>query len=80
MSDKNVMTQWVLYDHPRDVPDCYVARQVRIRSGGSLEVTRTALMSDNLKFISDTLFTLYPNLIYMPRMDEDDPVIMGVYL
>jgi hypothetical protein len=69
---------WVVYDHPRDHPDHYVARAQRILTDGSLEVSGTAFSSPNLEDIR--AYMEAKGLVRMERHDEDDPVILETWI
>ena len=64
---------WVIYDHPSDYPDNYVARL-----WNSDSPTDTVLLADSLETIQEKLHEM--GLLCMPRMDEDDPCIVEVWI
>jgi hypothetical protein len=67
---------WTVYDHPRDYPDSYVARLTLVGAG----VTQPS----NVMFTADTLEELRsllpPGMTYFPRDEQDDPVILEVWI
>lgn len=69
---------WVIYDHPSDFPDMYVARAQRILADGSLEVDGTAFASPKLEDLR--AYMEAKHLVRMARHDEDDPVILETWI
>ena len=67
----------VLYDHPTDMPDKYVAR---IWDFSIPKPTNTYMASDRIETLHDAVETALPAMIYMPRRENDHPVIVGVYV
>lgn len=64
---------WVVYDHPKDHPDHYVARLFMIGIG--LEVPSGQIMrSRDLPTLREALADL--DLTCLPRNPSDDPVII----
>lgn len=63
---------WVVYDHPRDIPQYFVARMWL--TDRATEVCLTADTLDELRA------KLPPNLYPMPRHVNDDPAIVEIWL
>ena len=64
---------WVVYDHPRDQPDYYVARLWRGETP-----TDMALIDADLERLRDTLEQM--GLVHLDRMEGDDPVILETWI
>lgn len=71
------MFQWVIYDHPKDFPLCYVARKWVIVPG-SYGPTDHVLLERKIENLR-TRFEL-EGLVCIPRADKDDPTIVEVWL
>lgn len=76
MSDALIM--WVVYDHPSDFPDEYVARKHVVLSGGAYGPTPEIMLSRSLDELRDGLEAL--GLVHLDRMEGDDPVILETWL
>jgi hypothetical protein len=77
MNDKEALHLWTVYDHPRDYPDSYVARLMLIGRRGVIQRTNAMYTADSL----DELRSLLPpGLTCLPRHEEDDPVILEVWI
>lgn len=74
MSD---LPMWVVYDHPTDYPDHYVARQHVVGLSG-IESTDRVMQAKTL----DSIRTAMTNqgLACITRSDNDDPKIVEVWL
>jgi len=72
MNDDNLI-MWVVYDHPSDFPDYYVARKWIME-----DPTGEIIMATTLQGVEDKLRDW--GLTCMTRMDEDDPKILSVWL
>ena len=70
------LRMWVVYDHPLDFPDCFVAREWIALSFPI--ATDNVLTAPTL----DALRALIPPAAdrWIPRDQFDDPRILGVYL
>jgi hypothetical protein len=73
-----VMTVWVVYDHPTDYPDAYVARPQFVMADHSVMACKLAFINDNLDVIRDAL--VEAGLHCLSRMPGDDPKIMETWL
>jgi hypothetical protein len=63
---------WVIYDHPKDMPDCFVARKWLTD-----RPTEVILKSDSLEVLRSSL----PHGLHrLPRHINDDPSILEVWL
>jgi hypothetical protein len=76
MSD-HLLEMWTIYDHPRDMPEKYVARLHVIDKGGS-RPTDKVIVADNLDAIREIMES--HGLTRLKRYDDDDPVIVEVWL
>lgn len=70
------MNQWVIYDHPSDYPDSWVARRFAI-GVGTVQATEDVLTGP-LEMLRDHMFGL--GLYCLPRQVGDDPVIVEVWI
>ena len=72
----NQLTGWTVYDHPRDYPDCFVARRW-IGKGGDVIATADMFTAATLE---EVRALLPAGLIHFPRMPGDDPKIVEVWM
>jgi len=74
---KEALEMWVVYDHPKDLPDGYAARKFII---DGLEPTPTdvVMWSDSLDEVRDFLANL--GLTPLARHPSDDPVVLEQWL
>jgi hypothetical protein len=70
------LPMWVVYDHPSDYPDRYVARQHVVGIEGDKPTDR--MMGGSLEAIRAALSNL--GLVCITRNKQDDPVIVEVWL
>jgi hypothetical protein len=71
------LPMWVVYDHPSDYPEHYVARQHIVGIAGD-EATNRMMMAATLESIRTALGNL--GLVCITRSEEDDPVIVETWL
>jgi hypothetical protein len=78
-AQRGALSMWTVYDHPRDYPDCFVARRWE-SSGGSPEPVATADMiaAHDLKELRDCFFNA--GLVVIPRAESDQPQIVEVWM
>jgi len=71
---------WVVYDHPLDFPDSFVARKhiVVLGTDAMLIVTEEIELAPTLREIRKLLEPL--GLVCLPRYENDDPKIIEVWL
>jgi hypothetical protein len=72
MSDGG-LSMWVVYDHPKDFPDYFVARQWR-----GEQPTENVIMASGLELIHHQLIDM--GLVKLERMQGDDPKILETWL
>ncbi len=77
MSQSEPMYQWVIYDHPKDFPDVYVARKWEIKDG-KFEPTQEIKKSKNIDELRKYFFQ--QQLFRIVRMPGDDPCIVEVWI
>lgn len=77
MSKKRSLEWWVVYDHPKDYPDGYVARKW-IANAEDAGPTDVAMWSNNLEEVRDFLENL--GLVKLARDPSDDPVIVESWI
>jgi hypothetical protein len=72
----DILTGWTIYDHPRDYPDCFVARKWLAQRGGVVATTEmfTADTLDELRAL------LPPGLTCLARLPGDEPQIVEVWI
>jgi hypothetical protein len=70
------LSMWVVYDHPRDVPESYVARRWEVGPG---EVaTDDVVAFDDIDKLR--LYFQAQGLVKLMRQQDDQPHIMEVWL
>lgn len=72
-----VMSQWVIYDHPRDFPDKYVMRRWEIRQPAEIVATDDMALANTLEEIR---LSVPQGLYRLERFRDDDPSIVEVWL
>jgi len=75
----SALDMWVVYDHPSDYPDAFVARR-HLAFGGSPDgtPTRDVIIAADLDAVRTAL--ALRGLVQLARMPEDHPVIVEVWL
>lgn len=68
---------WVLYDHPRDVPDSFIARLHLVTAGG-LKPTASYVKSAQLEMVRGQMKGM--GLTCLTRDPTDDPCIVETWL
>lgn len=71
------LPMWIVYDHPRDFPDSFVARLWQTSARG-VEATDTLIVSRDLDRIREKFAG--NGLVRMMRDENDDPCIVEVWL
>jgi len=77
MEDEGELPMWVVYDHPSDYPQHFVARQHVVGSAGQ-QPTDRMMVSSTLESVRVALANM--GLVCITRSDEDDPVIVETWL
>jgi hypothetical protein len=72
------LSMWTVYDHPRDFPEHFVAREFRIHPGRA-EATSNIIQSEDLEVIRTILLTEMGKMRLM-RSPHDDPKIVETWL
>jgi hypothetical protein len=75
MSDE-VLKMWVIYDHPRDFPDCFVARLWHVKAG----VTEATIAIRAAGTLSEVRGMLPMGLVNIGRRIADEPQIVEVWV
>ena len=75
--DSEALSIWVIYDHPRDFPDIFVARR-HIAYGPKAGPTTDAIGSDLLDALREEMERR--GLVRMDRLPADDPVIIETWM
>ncbi len=73
------MEQWVVYDHPTDYPDEYIARRWEITKDG-IKATDDVIASRELKYVRAHILRVMPGAVRLQRASDDDPKIVEVWL
>jgi hypothetical protein len=76
--DKAVLSIWIIYDHPSDFPDSFVARRWEIRDEGV--PTAEVLRADHLWTLQRYLASRGLVPLSHSILPEDDPVIVEVWI
>jgi len=73
---RGTLSMFVLYDHPKDLPDFFVARRWEVKDGAyaPTDEVKTAPTLEMLRLL------LPPGLTRLPRAEQDDPCIIEVWL
>ncbi len=69
---------WTIYDHPRDYPHCFVARQLDVRGWPDGMRTTDLIQSDSLEKLRERF--RQEGLIPIPRHPSDDAVIVESWI
>jgi hypothetical protein len=78
MDDRaDLLSIWVIYDHPKDFPDAWVARQWLVGSGVH-EATDVMLTAPKLDTLRGRMVAL--GLTCLARDPADDPCIVEAWL
>lgn len=70
------LSMWVLYDHPRDMPNSFVARRHEVRTGRS-KATDDIIIGPTLEAVREQLPM---GLVCFPRSPRDELHIVEVWL
>ena len=73
-----VMVVWVIYDHPKDFPDVFVARPQFAMQDGSVVPCPLAFMHEDIDVIRNALAGI--GLTCMARDPNDDAKIVETWL
>jgi hypothetical protein len=78
LTRRRFISQWCVYEHPRDYPTKYVMRRWDIYEGDqTLYATDDVTIADTLELIRATV---PPGLHRLPRFAEDDACIVEVWM
>lgn len=75
MPPEPLLMIWVIYYHPKDFPDKFVARRFNLD-----QPTPDHITSDSLEGIRSALLEKEPGLVCLTRAPEDDPVILETWI
>lgn len=73
----NALSMWVIYDHPKDHPHCFVVREHTITAGGKLVVSIFHTEFDSLEDARDEI---RQGRICIPRNPHDALVIVECWV
>jgi hypothetical protein len=72
-----LLSVWAIYDHPRDIPDKYVARRHDVFRNAPSRPSDEYVTADSLE---EVRLRIPQGLYRMPRSAEDDPKIMEIWM
>jgi len=72
------LAMWIVYDHPRDMPNTFVARKWLVGNGHAETPTPEMIVSPDLIALREIL--ALRGLVCMDRHPTDDPVVVEVWL
>jgi hypothetical protein len=72
------MAMWTVYDHPRDFPNNYVAREW-IAEDGRTRPTGNFLLANDIEVLREILLAQM-HLHRLPRSESDDPKIVETWI
>lgn len=75
--NSDILEMWVVYDHPTDYPDKYVARLHQVLPGGAYGATNYALVCSDLEVLRQGLPS---GLVRIERSPGDDPKILETWM
>lgn len=74
MEQKQALDMWVIYDHPKDFPDSFVARRWEVTNQEKPTADYYAAPTR-----AEVEALLPPGLHFAPRFEQDDLTIVGVW-
>jgi len=74
--NEDVLSIWVVYDHPKDRPECYVARRHEVHPTGP-RPTADVIVGGSLE---DVRARLPGHLHRVPRDPRDEKYVMELWL
>ena len=72
------LDMWVVYDHPTDYPNKFVARKHVVTICGSAP-TQNIILADDIEAVREVLLAQM-GLTRIPRQLDDDPKIMETWI
>lgn len=72
------ISMWTIYDHPRDFPNNYVAREWTVTAGKTVK-TGNLMLASELEMLREVLL-IQMNLHCISRSEGDDPVIVETWI
>lgn len=76
---RDAISHWTVYDHPRDLPDVFVARRFEVVRGNVEPIATTdVITSPSLEDLRACLS--HAGLVALARMEGDDPKIIEVWI
>lgn len=80
MSRDAPLEMWTLYEHPLDYPEGYVARLWCVTTDGGAQASETAFYGETRGDVDEFFAERYPELFFVPRAENDEPQILGVWM
>lgn len=75
---EDTLSIWVLYDHPSDYPDLFIARRFDVGPGGQVIATTELLLAADVEWLRKEMRK--KALVRIGRHQTDDPVIIESWL
>lgn len=76
-----LVTLWVVYDHPGDHPDDYVARQFHVHGDGSVALSEVSpFIAPDLEVVRRFIRAVAPGAVSFDRAPDDAPVILESWI
>jgi hypothetical protein len=76
--ERNALNIWVIYDHPKDFPEEYVARLWQVKNGSSPEFTASVIRSKSVERLREIFVNT--GLVRIDRYNIDDECILETWL
>jgi hypothetical protein len=74
-----MISMWAIYDHPKDFPDSYVAREWRLDQGINPVASGNHMTSKVLDELRERIMKAGCSLCFN-RNENDDPVILETWM
>jgi hypothetical protein len=74
-----MMTMWTIYDHPKDYPEVYVAREWVIDDDAYPRSTASVMIAGDIEILREILLTQMGRTC-IARSDQDDPKIVETWV
>lgn len=81
MANTECMSMWVIYEHPRDYPNDYIAREWYIEAGKKPEPSPvTFFKAPEREVVERFVQAVCPDAIGLLPNTDDDPCIIGIWM
>ena len=75
---RDVLSIWTIYDHPRDFPEGFVAREWTAKPGEESVPSDYALTAPDIDILRERMLEM--GLVCLTRMPDDDPAIVETWV